>query len=150
MAFRHDQRAGTCISTTPYGWDGMAKLLGKLWRWITYHRHRSELWALGLAMKEPVLAIFPILTTVGFWWGLIALFVILPTMLLLEVLGRTGRLILAVLGIPALVALLAVVATWFFRWYFIAAGLMFGRRAMAQVKEKALLETIQAYRTSAG
>jgi hypothetical protein len=46
-----------------------------------------------------------------------------------------------VLGVYA-VAFTVLSAPWFFRWYFIAVGLMFGRRAMADQKEAELMAAI--------
>lgn len=40
---------------------------------------------------------------------------------------------------------MTILATpWFFRWYFIAVGLMFGRTAMADRKEAELVAAISA------
>jgi len=50
---------------------------------------------------------------------------------LLENAGILGAVINMVLGIGGLI----ILAPWFFRWYFICAGLMFGRTKMAQTKE---------------
>lgn len=122
--------------------------MGKFWHRITYYRHRSELWALGLAMQAPLLATLPIGIVLGFWWVIAPLPVVLPIFLLLQNLGHFGGIVLAVLGIPALVVLL-LAAPWFFGWYGIAASLMFGRFTAARAKEKALAESIHAYRTKA-
>lgn len=126
------------------GFDEMSKF----WRRITYYRHRSELWALGLAMQVPLLAMLPIGIAVVFWWVIAPLPIVLPIILLLENLGPFGAIVLAFLGIPALVVLL-LVTPWFSGWYDIAASLMFGRFTTAKAKEKALAESIHAYRTKA-
>ena len=39
---------------------------------------------------------------------------------------------------------LCVAAPWFFRWYFIAVSLMFGRHAMADRKKAELVDAIAA------
>ncbi|OOG74051.1 hypothetical protein B0E45_06280 [Sinorhizobium sp. A49] len=122
--------------------------MSKFWRRITYYRHRSELWALGLAMQVPVLAMLPIVSVLGFWWVIAPLPIVLPIILLLENLGHFGLMVFAFLAIPALVVLL-LAAPWFFGWYGIAASLMFGRFTTAKAKEKALAESIHAYRTRA-
>ncbi|OCP23645.1 hypothetical protein BC361_21205 [Ensifer sp. LC54] len=122
--------------------------MSKFWHRITYYRHRSELWALGLAMQVPLLAMLPIGIVLGFWWVIAPLPIVLPIILLLESLGHFGTIVLAFLGIPALVVLL-LAAPWFFGWYGIAASLMFGRFTTATAKEKALAESIHAYRTKA-
>ncbi|WP_027685631.1 hypothetical protein [Rhizobium leguminosarum] len=122
--------------------------MGKLWQRITYCRHRSELWALALAKRAPCLAMLPIGIVLVFWWVIAPLPIVFPIVLLLEGLGKLGELILALLAIPALVVLV-LVAPWSFGWYGIAVGLMFGRFTAARAKEKALAESIHAYRTRA-
>lgn len=126
------------------GFDEMSKF----WHRITYYRHLSELWALGLAMQVPLLAALPIGVAVVFWWVIAPLPIVLPIILLLENLGPFGAIVLAFLGIPALVVLL-LVTPWFFGWYGIAVSLMFGRFTTAKAKEKALAESVHAYRTKA-
>ncbi|ASY63487.1 hypothetical protein SJ05684_c20450 [Sinorhizobium sojae CCBAU 05684] len=44
---------------------------------------------------------------------------------------------------------LLLAAPWFFGWYGIAVGLTFGRFTAAGAKEKALVESIHAYRSRA-
>ncbi|MBB3643883.1 putative RND superfamily exporter protein [Rhizobium sp. BK619] len=124
------------------GFDEMSKF----WHRITYYRHRSELWALGLAMKVPLLAMLPIGIVLGFWWVIAPLPIVFPIILLLENLGHFGA--MAFLGIPASLVLL-LAAPWFFGWYGIAVCLMFGRFTSARAKEKALAESIHAYRAKA-
>ncbi|MBY5412525.1 hypothetical protein HFO98_29630 [Rhizobium leguminosarum] len=126
--------------------------MGKLWQRITYYRHRSELRALGLAKRAPCLAIYPIGVVVLFWWSVASLSmlcVVFPITLLLPHLGQLVGIILALLAIPALAVPLQLAAPWFFGWYGIAVGLMFGRFTAASAKEKALTESIHAYRTRA-
>ncbi|WP_233493518.1 hypothetical protein [Ruegeria atlantica] len=50
---------------------------------------------------------------------------------LLENAGVIGAIASTVLGVGGL----AIVAPWFFRWYFICLGLIFGRKRMALLKE---------------
>lgn len=126
------------------GFDKMSKF----WHGITYYRHRSELWALGLAMQVPLLAMLPIGIVMGFWWVIAPLPLVLTIFLMLENLGHFGAIILAILVIPLLVVL-SLSAPWFFEWYGIATSLMFGRFTTAKAKEKALAESIHAYRTKA-
>ena len=120
----------------------------RFWHRVTYYRHRSELWALTIAMRVPLLAMIPIAAILGFWWVLAPLPIVLPLYLLLDSLGLVGELILAVLGIPALWVLL-LAAPWFFGWYGIGVGLMFGRTSAARAKERFLVEAIGAYRAKA-
>ncbi|MGO7537851.1 hypothetical protein ACC680_04565 [Rhizobium ruizarguesonis] len=122
--------------------------MGKLWQRITYYRHRSELWALALAKRAPCLAMLPIGFIVCFWWVVAPSLILFPIILLLENLGQLREMILALFSIPALVVL-GFVLPWFSGWYDIAVGLMLGRFTAASAKEKALAESIHAYRTRA-
>ncbi len=92
---------------------------------------RHELWAIETAMRFPFFAIFIHATL---WvWGLPAV----PVLLLLFVITEgsiLGAAIMMVIGIPLLVSL----CPWFFPWYFICAGLMLGRPAMAQRKRESV------------
>ncbi|XKM39883.1 hypothetical protein A4U53_027825 [Rhizobium ruizarguesonis] len=74
--------------------------------------------------------------------------IVFPIVLLLENLGKLGELMLALLAIPGLVVL-GFALPWFSGWCDIAVGLMFGRFTAASAKEKALAESIHAYRTRA-
>jgi hypothetical protein len=122
------------------------------WRKITLRRHKGELRALRTARAFPLLAIFPIGRTVGFWWfALCAAFVLPPYVLGLVLTGSAiplaqglGSAVLILVQVFAFVALVFV-APWFFRWYFISAGLMLGRAAMADRKEAQLLMAIAAH-----
>jgi hypothetical protein len=119
--------------------------LSPLWRNITLRRHRSELRALRTARLMPLIAIFPIFLTVGGWYFLLAgipsLVLFLLTQVLYGLSPLLGAIVFAVTSIIAIVAL-CVIAPWFFRWYFIAAGMMFGRMDMADRKEAALIAEI--------
>lgn len=116
-----------------------------LWRRITLRRHRSELRALRAARYMPAMAIFPIFLTVGGWFFLLAGLPSLALFLLLQLLSGLGAFIgaffLALYAIFGFVATVFV-APWFFGWYFIAAGLMFGRTGMADKKEAELIAAI--------
>lgn len=97
-----------------------------LWRKITYYRHRSELGALGVAKEVPFLAILPIGAVLGFWWCFAPLPIILPIFLMFQLLGSFGEeIFFAIFSIPTLVVLFFA-TPWAFRWYWIAAGMMFG------------------------
>ena len=122
--------------------------MGKLWQRITYYRHRSELWALALAKWAPCLAMLPIGFIVCFWWVVAPSLIVFPIVRLLENLGKLGELMLALLAIPALVVL-GFALPWFSSWCEIGTSLMFGRFTAANAKEKALTESIHAYRTRA-
>lgn len=120
----------------------------RFWHRVTYYRHRSELWALTIAMRLPLIAIFPIASILGFWWVLATLPIALPLGFLIDNLGLVGEVILAILGIPALWVLL-LAAPWFFGWYGIGVSLMFGRTSAARAKERFLVEAIGTYRAKA-
>ena len=94
------------------------------------------------------LAIFPILFTIGTWFLLLAGVPSLVLFLLMHVLSGfgllLGTLVFALYSFFGFAALIFV-APWFFRWYFIAVGLMFGRTAMADRKEAELIAAIAAF-----
>lgn len=119
--------------------------LHPLWRHITLSRYRSELRALRAARYMPAMAIFPIFLTVSSWFFLLAGLPSLVFFLLLQLMTGVGAFVgafffalYAVFGFVATV----IVAPWFFRWYFIAAGLMFGWTDMADKKEAELIAAI--------
>lgn len=64
--------------------------------------------------------------------GTLSLFLLFNT-------GLFGAVFNMVLGL----GFLALVAPWFFRWYFICLGLFFGSTQMAQSKEKELLGRLE-------
>ena len=101
------------------------------------------------------LAIFPIFLTIGSWWFAICIPSLVPYVLGHFLTGfdsetakAIGYMLLVVTHVFALFAL-CVAAPWFFRWYFIAAGLMLGRSAMADRKEAELVAAIEAAKQSA-
>ncbi|MGO7587886.1 hypothetical protein [Rhizobium leguminosarum] len=94
------------------------------------------------------MAMLPIGFIVCFWWVVAPSLVLFPIILLLENLGQLREIILALLAIPALVVL-GFALPWFSGWYDIGTSLMFGRFTAASAKEKALTESIHAYRTRA-
>ncbi|WP_446967481.1 hypothetical protein [Rhizobium leguminosarum] len=94
------------------------------------------------------MAMLPIGFVVLFWWMIAGPLIVFPIVLLLQNLGKLGEMILALSAIPAL-AVLGFVTPWFFGWYVIGVSLMFGRFTAASAKEKALTESIHAYRTRA-
>lgn len=122
--------------------------LKDLWRRITLKRHLSELRALRLARAFGVFATFPIFLTIAFWWFALNLPVILiatPTIMLMNSDMQAQRLVGGAMLIPVSfysIIVLVAAAPWFFRWYFIAAGLMFGRTTMADRKESELIAAI--------
>ena len=128
----------------------------KWWGWITLLRHRSELRAIRIARSLRLLAIFPIFTTVVFWWFVFclpAILVSIPSFSLMASPRPVEHLLGGVLyGIATLYALPALffAAPWFFRWYFIAVGLMFNRSSMADRKEDELVSAIRNAEATTG
>jgi hypothetical protein len=121
--------------------------MGKFWHWITYHRHRSELWGLRLAMRYPLLAMHSVGIIMILWWFLASMPLIILALILGHFIGLLAS--FALFGIPILI-LLSFVAPWFFGWYWIACGLMLGRTKNAATKEKFLTGSIAAYRADRG
>ncbi|MCA3487966.1 MAG: hypothetical protein IOD05_11440 [Rhodobacter sp.] len=121
-----------------------------VWKSVTLRRHKSELRALRTARSIGPLAIFPIFFTLTFWLFPLAL----PSTVLggagitlIEAEPRGMRLLGWLLYFSASLYALAAIcaaAAWFFRWYFIAVSLMFGRHAMADRKETELVAAIAA------
>ncbi len=92
---------------------------------------RHEAWALKAARKAPLFALFAVATLCV--WLVLPMFLLgILLFILLEKAGILGAIICMVLGIVCL----AIIAPWFFRWYFICAGLMIGRTRMADIKEE--------------
>lgn len=61
------------------------------------------------------------------------------SVVLLKNTGIFGAVFNMVLGLGGL----AILAPWFFRWYFVCAGLMFGRTDLAQSKEKEVSDRLE-------
>lgn len=91
---------------------------------------RHEAWALKAARRVPLFALFAF-ATLWVWFFLPMIPIGILAFVTLEKAGVLGAIVNMVLGIGGL----AIIAPWFFRWYFICAGLMFGRTEMAQSKE---------------
>ncbi len=127
----------------------IADRLKSTWRRITLCRHRSELAALRLARSLGLLAIFPISLTVCFWWFALNLPTIMlgiPALMMMESDQGIQKLIGGAIYLPLsiyAIVVLTVAAPWFFRWYFIAVALMFGRTGMADNKEAELLSALE-------
>lgn len=104
----------------------------KLKSWIIERFARHELWALKLAERIPFFALF-FAATLWIWslpfLPLLALYGVL--MVRWPVLTLLPTLIFAA-------AFFFFVVPWVFRWYFLSAGLMFGRTNMAATKRHQL------------
>lgn len=90
---------------------------------------QHEAWALKTARKVPLLSLF-VFAPLLLWPLLPAMLIGLPLVVLLENTGPFGASVNFALGLAAL----AIMAPWVFRWYFVCAGVMFGRTRMAHTK----------------
>ncbi|WP_298849804.1 hypothetical protein [uncultured Ruegeria sp.] len=91
---------------------------------------RHEAWVLKAARKVPFLSLF-VFGTLWVWFFLPMIPIGILVIILLEHAVVFGAVIASVVGITGL----AVIAPWFFRWYLICVGLMFGRCGLALSKE---------------
>ncbi|MEO1473633.1 MAG: hypothetical protein AAFS03_06790 [Pseudomonadota bacterium] len=106
------------------------------WTKLKFTRH--EIWAVKAARKVPLFALFAF-GTLWLWFFLPMIPIGILSVFLLENMGIFGTVFNMVLGLGGLV----IIAPWFFRWYFICAGLMFGRTKMAQSKENEVLDRLE-------
>lgn len=88
------------------------------------------MWALKVARKIPIFSLFAF-GTLWVWLFVPMIPIGIISIYLLENAGILGAIVNMVVGIGGL----ALIAPWFFRWYFVCAGLMFGRKKMFQAKE---------------
>jgi hypothetical protein len=94
---------------------------------------RHEIWALQMARRIPFLSLFFASTL---WvWALPLVFVLLPLATAMTWASATQWLFVfhAINMIIGIIGL-AIIAPWFFRWYFLCTGLMFGKTGMADAK----------------
>ncbi|RBW53025.1 hypothetical protein [Ruegeria sp. A3M17] len=105
-------------------------LVGRMAHSLKLRFTRNEAWALKVAKKVPVMGFFTF-GTLWVWFFLPMIPVGIFCVWLLENAGVIGAIASTVLGVGGL----AIVAPWFFRWYFICVGLIFGRKRMALSKE---------------
>jgi hypothetical protein len=98
----------------------------------------------------------PIFTIVVFWWAVLSLPLLLvgiPSLTLMASPKPVEFLVGGVLYLMATIyafTALYFAAPWFFRWYFIAVGLMFNRRGMADRKEGELVSAIRNAEATTG
>ncbi len=104
-----------------------------------------EAWALRTAKRHPLLAIYAFITL---WIWLIAagLPFSLSVLVLMEFGGRLGT---AISIFPAAAGLI-LITPWFFRWYFICAGVMFGSVTLAKRKEIELSQRLERLKQARG
>ena len=100
--------------------------------WIIDRFTRHELWALKQAERIPFFALFFAATL---WvWSL----PFLPLLALYGVLMVRWPVLTLLPSLIFAMAFFFFVVPWFFRWYFLSAGLMFGRKNMAAAKRHQL------------
>ncbi|WP_108860978.1 hypothetical protein [Ruegeria sp. Alg231-54] len=105
-------------------------IVGRMAHSLKLRFTRHEAWALKVAKKVPVMGFFTF-GTLWVWFFLPMIPIGIFCVWLLENAGVIGAITSTVLGVGGL----AIVAPWFFRWYFICVGLIFGRKRMALSKE---------------
>jgi len=66
----------------------------------------------------------------------------IPVGILFVLLFEKARILWAILSMVFGILGLGLLVPWFFHWYFICAGLMFGRTRMAQLKEDEVSDRI--------
>jgi len=150
----HDAALGTivCYSTTTERnpvWMIELNVTGnhepthfeRLSHWMKLQFTRHEVWALKAARRVPLFALFAF-GTLWLWFFLPMIPIGILSVVLLEKAGIFGAIVNMALGIGGL----AIIAPWFFRWYFICAGLMFGRTKMAQSKENEVTDRLEVLR----
>lgn len=101
-------------------------------KWIELWFTQHELWALNSAEQLPIIALY-FNATLWIWALPVIPFILLYSRLMIEWPIATF--------IPTLILVMGFfffVAPWFFSWYFISVGLMFGRTKMAIAKRKRL------------
>jgi hypothetical protein len=102
---------------------------------------RHEMWALNVAERFPLLSIHVFFTLCT--WGL-PLVLLNALFLYLFMLSVPLMIILFVPNLVIGMAFWFFVGPWLFRWYFICAGLMFGRPGMAHTKRSELEKCLSA------
>lgn len=106
---------------------------------------RHEAWALRTAKRYPLLAIYAF-ATLWIWIFVAAVPIGLSVLVLMEFGGRLGA---AISIFPAATGLI-LTTPWFFRWYFICAGVMFGSGTLAKRKEIELSQRLERLKQTRG
>lgn len=120
----------------------MTGALQGMWRRITLYRHRSELMALRIAKRVPLLAIVPIGAVCLFWWYVWCLPFVPPLMVFASVPGMPGTILMFLLILP-IMAMLFFATPWFITWCLTALGMTFGKKERAEAMEQYLTERIR-------
>ena len=111
--------------------------------WIKLNFTRHEIWALAWARKLPPLAVFLFASLLVWFFGpalvVIAVFALTVAVFpIVFVFIKAWLLPFAILGALVANVFLLLFIPWYFRWYFITVGLMFGRTNMAKNKMEEL------------
>ena len=109
-----------------------------IFEWVKEWFARHELWALGMAERWHVLAMFFAATL----WIWIVPFV--PLLTIFTLLMNEAPISMALPNLVLGLGLLFFVTPWFFRWYFICVGLMFGKTGMATAKRKQINQRLMS------
>lgn len=121
----------------------MTETLKGIWRRITFYRHRSELFALRIAKRAPLLAIVPIGVVCIFWWYVWCLPLVPALVVFASIPGQTGTILMFLLILP-IMAVLFFATPWFMTWCLTAIGMTFGRKERADAMEQYLTDSIRS------
>lgn len=119
-------------------------MIRNLWQLITYHRHRSELWALRFSRSLSAFIRPPPIMLMIMVLYILACLPLVSAYFLLLGLGVSETIAYFIMILPA-IAFLFVVAPWFFRWFWIGLSMQFGSFKSADAKEKQLVAWTEAY-----
>ncbi|MEM9716284.1 MAG: hypothetical protein AAF826_07185 [Pseudomonadota bacterium] len=109
-----------------------------MWDKIKIRFTKHEMWALTWAERLPFFALF---FATSLWvWMFLPVLLISPALIFLI---ENWPMLYAVISLFLCLPLLIYMAPWFFRWYFICVGLMFGRGKMASSKRMELVERLK-------
>ncbi len=123
----------------------MKTLLRRLWKRFLRH----ELWAIQTARRIGILSIF-IHATLWIWAFLPTIVAVILIALAYESAPQFWdafhipgvRIVVSILGLIVGTTAMIVIAPWYFGWYFICVGLMFGKGKMAAAKQERVLAAL--------
>ncbi len=122
-------------------------MIRNLWQLITYHRHRSELWALRFSRSLSAFIRPPPIMLMTMVLYILACLPLVSGYFLLLGLGVGETVAVMIMSLPA-IAFLFMIAPWFFRWFWIGLSMQFGSFKSADTKEKQLVAWTEAYEAS--
>ncbi|QNP81832.1 hypothetical protein [Agrobacterium tumefaciens] len=123
-------------------------MMRNLWQLITYHRHRSELWALRFSRSLSAFIRPPPIMLMIMVLYILACLPLVSAYFLLLGLGVSETIAYLIMILPA-IAFLFMVAPWFFRWAWIGLSMQFGSFKSADAKEKELSAAIASFKERA-